>query len=65
MDPIALATIKSVLERNRIAYFRTKTWTTDAIYRETPEKAAATELPAAWPLKWKLQLFLLLQSSAV
>lgn len=41
MDPIALATIKSVLERNKIAYFRTKTTTTDAIYRETPEKAAA------------------------
>jgi uridine phosphorylase len=40
-DPHALAAIKTVLERHEIDYLQTKTWTTDAIYRETPEKAAA------------------------
>jgi len=40
MDPNALAAIESVLERPQIDYFRTKTWTTDAIYRETAEKSA-------------------------
>ena len=41
MDPTALAAIESVLERHQIDYLRTKTWTTDAIYRETAEKTAA------------------------
>ncbi|MEA3327366.1 MAG: nucleoside phosphorylase [Chloroflexota bacterium] len=41
MDPIALAAIESVLKQHKIDYLRTKTWTTDAIYRETEEKAAA------------------------
>lgn len=40
-DPHALKVIERVLERHSIDYLRTKTWTTDAIYRETPEKAAA------------------------
>lgn len=40
MDPNALAAIESVLERPQIDYLRTKTWTTDAIYRETAEKSA-------------------------
>ena len=41
MDPTALAAIESVLERHQIDYLRTKTWTTDAIYRETAKKTAA------------------------
>jgi uridine phosphorylase len=41
MDPGALAAIESVLNRHGTDYLRTKTWTTDAIYRETPEKVAA------------------------
>lgn len=40
-DPHALAAIESVLDRHGIGYLRTKTWTTDAIYRETVEKGAA------------------------
>lgn len=40
-DPHALAAIESVLIRHGIDYLRTKTWTTDAIYRETAEKTAA------------------------
>lgn len=40
MDPHALAAIETVLKRHNIDYLRTKTWTTDAIYRETPEKTA-------------------------
>lgn len=40
-NPVALRAIETVLNRHQIDYLRTKTWTTDAIYRETPEKAAA------------------------
>ena len=41
MDPRALSAIESVLNRHGTEYLRTKTWTTDAIYRETPEKVQA------------------------
>lgn len=41
MDPGALSAIESVLNRHGTEYLRTKTWTTDAIYRETPEKVHA------------------------
>lgn len=40
-DPHALAVIERVLQRHKIDYLRTKTWTTDAIYRETVDKATA------------------------
>ncbi len=40
-DPHALAVIERVLQRHQIDYLRTKTWTTDAIYRETVDKATA------------------------
>ncbi len=40
-DPKGLAAIETVLARHQIDYLRTKTWTTDAIYRETPAKASA------------------------
>jgi purine-nucleoside phosphorylase len=36
-----VAAIETVLQRQGFDYLRTKTWTTDAIYRETPEKTAA------------------------
>ena len=41
MNPVALAAIETVLQRHGLDYLRTKTWTTDAIYRETREKSAA------------------------
>ncbi len=41
MDPGALAAIESVLDRHGTDYIRTKTWTNDAIYRETPDKVEA------------------------
>jgi uridine phosphorylase len=41
MNPEALSTIERVLQRHGIDYLRTKTWTTDAIYRETENKAQA------------------------
>jgi len=41
MNPTALAAIEKVLQRHGLEYLRTKAWTTDAIYRETREKAAA------------------------
>ena len=41
MDPRALAAIESVLDRHGTDYLRTKTWTNDAIYRETPDKVKA------------------------
>lgn len=41
MNPHALAAIEAVLNRHGIDYLCTKTWTTDAIYRETVEKAQA------------------------
>jgi purine-nucleoside phosphorylase len=41
VDPQALAALENVIKRHGIDYLLTKTWTTDAIYRETPEKAAA------------------------
>ena len=40
-DPVGLEAIESVLNRKKIDYLRIKTWTTDAIYRETPDKTAA------------------------
>lgn len=38
-DPHVLAVIEAVLQEHGIDYLRTKTWTTDAIYRETELKA--------------------------
>ena len=38
--PAEVEALESVLKRHGLAYFRTKTWTTDGIYRETPAKAA-------------------------
>lgn len=38
--PKAVAAIESVLKRNNFDYLLTKTWTTDAFYRETPKKIA-------------------------
>ena len=40
-DPIALAAIEGVLQERGVEYLKTKTWTTDAIYRETEAKAKA------------------------
>ena len=40
-DPHVLEVIERVLQAHQVEYLRTKTWTTDAIYRETPAKAAA------------------------
>jgi purine-nucleoside phosphorylase len=39
--PQGVLAIQKVLERHGIEYILTKTWTTDAIYRETPKKAKA------------------------
>jgi uridine phosphorylase len=38
--PAAVAAIESVLRAHGVAYVTGKTWTTDAIYRETPGKVA-------------------------
>jgi len=40
-DPRVLGVLEAVLKRHGVEYLITKTWTTDAIYRETLEKAAA------------------------
>lgn len=37
-SPEAVAAIERVLQANNVEYLVTKTWTTDAIYRETPAK---------------------------
>lgn len=39
-DSHAVGVIEAVLRRHGLDYLHTKTWTTDAIYRETPAKAA-------------------------
>lgn len=39
MNPHAQMAIETVLKRHGLDYLRTKTWTTDAIYRETPAKS--------------------------
>jgi uridine phosphorylase len=41
MDPHALEVVEAVLKRHGLDYLRTKTWTTDAIYRETVAKSTA------------------------
>jgi len=38
--PLALSAITRVLDGHSVPYLLTKTWTTDAIYRETPAKVA-------------------------
>ncbi len=38
-DPQAQSAVERVLQRHGIDYLKTKTWTTDAIYRETENKA--------------------------
>ncbi len=38
MNSIALKTIKKVLDSSKVDYLIGKTWTTDAIFRETPDK---------------------------
>lgn len=40
MDPNVLASIRRTLERRGVSYEMVKTWTTDAIYRETRARAA-------------------------
>lgn len=40
-DPKGIAALETVLTRHAMDYLLTKTWTTDAIYRETPAKARA------------------------
>lgn len=40
MHPHAAAVIEAVLQRHGLEYLKTKTWTTDAIYRETRGRAA-------------------------
>lgn len=40
-DPQAVSALETVLGRHGVDFIRTKTWTTDAIYRETPGKTAA------------------------
>ncbi len=37
-SPRAIAAIEQVLDAHGTEYLRTKTWTTDALYRETPDK---------------------------
>ncbi len=39
-DPAVIAAIETVLARHHVPYLLGKTWTTDAIYRETPDKIA-------------------------
>lgn len=39
-DPVAIAAIERVLQRHGVPYRVGKTWTTDAFYRETPNKVA-------------------------
>ncbi|MCI0495399.1 nucleoside phosphorylase [candidate division KSB1 bacterium] len=39
-NPEAVRAIETILKRNEIGYLLTKTWTTDAFYRETPKKIA-------------------------
>lgn len=39
-SPAALAAVEKTLQAHNLEYQRTKTWTTDAVYRETPEKIA-------------------------
>jgi uridine phosphorylase len=38
LDPDVITQIKNFLERKDIKYMTGKTWTTDAFFRETPEK---------------------------
>ncbi|HEX2908449.1 MAG TPA: nucleoside phosphorylase [Phototrophicaceae bacterium] len=38
--PAAVAAIETVLKRHQVPYLTGKTWTTDALYRETPAKIA-------------------------
>lgn len=38
MDEEVVKTLETVLNRNNIPYIKTKTWTTDAFFRETKEK---------------------------
>jgi uridine phosphorylase len=39
-SPEGIAAIEKVLKRYQVEYLLSKTWTTDAIYRETPGKAS-------------------------
>ena len=39
-SPEAVSAIRSTLDRHQVAYLLGKTWTTDAPYRETPDKVA-------------------------
>ena len=39
-SPEAVAAIKSTLDRRKVDYVLGKTWTTDGVYRETPDKVA-------------------------
>ncbi|MBN2256971.1 MAG: nucleoside phosphorylase [Anaerolineaceae bacterium] len=39
--PAAVVAIRQILDAHKVPYLTGKTWTTDAFYRETPNKAAA------------------------
>ncbi|AND79947.1 nucleoside phosphorylase [Streptococcus pantholopis] len=59
-DEASLAIMEKVFDRHSISYIKTKTWTTDAFYRETPEKvkrrmssgAAVVDMEAAAIMAW-------------
>jgi len=42
--PAAVAALEKVLKAKKIDYRLTKTWTTDSLYRETPQKIALRKM---------------------
>ena len=48
-----VAALEATLNQRGVPYLVGKTWTTDAIYRETPDKIAARKAKAVSPSRWK------------
>jgi len=57
-SPEGIEAIRRVLEKHQCAYLLSKTWTTDAIFRETPDKVKLRKSEGCYVWRWRQQQFL-------
>ena len=53
-NPLGVYTLVDMLKNHGIPHLVGKTWTTDGVYRETPNRIATRRSEVAWWWKWKL-----------
>ena len=53
-NPLGVYTLVDMLKNHGIPHLVGKTWTTDGVYRETPNRIATRRSEGCWWWKWKL-----------